>query len=374
MSDTNATRAAPRAEALISRLEQAGCRRVHPPVLQPAGVFLDVSGEDLRRRMFLTQGPDGHELCLRPDLTIPTARLHLAADAAPARYCYLGTVFRHRGGDSSEFLQGGIELFGHSDRPQADAEVILRAAEGVASFGVSDAVLRLGDLELLGAMLDAIGIPEAWKRRLLREAARGGDLDAQFTALLAGRDGNGQAGFLAALDGANHEAARAVVSDLIAIAGISTVGGRSVGDIADRFLEQARLSAGIDVPDEKRKALSRFLAIEGDLASATLSMRTLAADAGLALGAALDAFEARNLALRDGGLDMARVSFAARFGRPLGYYTGLVFELHSSARPDLGVLAGGGRYDRLMETLGASTRIPAVGCAFWIERLAEAAA
>src|SRR5271163_1972635 len=103
-----------RAQALVASYMRAGYPQIEPPALQPAEPFLDLSGEDIRRRMFLTSDPDGRELCLRPDLTIPVSRDYLHSDAAgkAAGFCYLGAVFRHREGASSEFLQAGIESFG----------------------------------------------------------------------------------------------------------------------------------------------------------------------------------------------------------------------------------------------------------------------
>ena len=50
-------------------------------------------------------------------------------------------------------------------------------------------------------------------------------------------------GVLAALAGSDPKAAHALVTDLLSIAGISAVGGRSVAEIADRFLEQAAFGA-----------------------------------------------------------------------------------------------------------------------------------
>src|SRR6516162_10379042 len=68
-----------RAETLVSSYERAGYTRVAPAMLQPAEPFLDLSGEDIRRRMYLTTAPDGDEFCLRPDLTIPVSRDYLAS-------------------------------------------------------------------------------------------------------------------------------------------------------------------------------------------------------------------------------------------------------------------------------------------------------
>src|ERR1700756_4931768 len=102
------------ARALLAAFERAGYRPVAPALLQPAEPFLDLSGEDIRKRMFLTTDPEGAELCLRPDLTIPVSRDYLAsADAGkPQSFCYLGPVFRDRPDGSSEFWQAGIESFG----------------------------------------------------------------------------------------------------------------------------------------------------------------------------------------------------------------------------------------------------------------------
>ena len=72
----------PRAQALVGAYMRAGYARMDPPLLQPAEPFLDLSGEDIRRRMFLTTDPQGREMCLRPDLTIPVSRAYLQSAAA----------------------------------------------------------------------------------------------------------------------------------------------------------------------------------------------------------------------------------------------------------------------------------------------------
>jgi ATP phosphoribosyltransferase regulatory subunit len=131
MSSDAATGPDARAPALLASYMRAGYARTEPPVLQPAEPFLDLSGEDIRRRMFLTTDPDGRELCLRPDLTIPVSRDYLASPSAgkPAGFCYLGTVFRHRERRACEFLQAGIESFARADKAAADAEMLALGLE-----------------------------------------------------------------------------------------------------------------------------------------------------------------------------------------------------------------------------------------------------
>src|SRR6202451_4786389 len=130
-----------RAPALVASYVHAGYARIEPPVLQPAEPFLDLSGEDIRRRMLLTIDPDGRELCLRPDLTIPVSRAYLQSPAAgkPAGFCYLGAVFRHREGAAAEFLQAGIESFGRADKAAADAEMLALGLEATTQYDVSGA-------------------------------------------------------------------------------------------------------------------------------------------------------------------------------------------------------------------------------------------
>ena len=75
------------------------------------------------------------------------------------------------------------------------------------------------------------------------------------------------------MESADHAGAKALVEDLLAIAGIDAVGGRTAGEIADRFLEQAALRSGEPIEAEKRKALEAFLAISGDPDEAATKLR-----------------------------------------------------------------------------------------------------
>ncbi len=174
---------------------------------------------------------------------------------------------------------------------------------------------------------------------------------------------------LAALEGSDKQGARALVEDLLAIAGIATIGGRTAAEIADRFLEQAGLKSGMGFPAEKRTIIERFLSIESDPDHASGELRQLAHEAKLDLGACLDLFDARLGFIAMQGLDVTALRFGTRFARNLDYYTGFVFEAHDQDQPDGKPLAGGGRYDLLAKTLGAAEAIPAVGAAIWVDRL-----
>ena len=255
-----------RAETLVELYERAGYLRVEPAILQPADIFLELSGEELRRRLFLTSDVNGRELCLRPDLTIPTCRAHIEKNApAPATYCYLGSVFRDRGGGAGEYVQAGIESLGRDDLEAADAECLSLALESAKHFGVARPAIRMGDVGLFSALVAALNLPPAWQRRLLKDFNRTGTLAADLATLKhAPAAPPAQAGVLAALQGSDPAAARAFVADLFSIAGISAVGGRTVDEIAERFLEQAALGATSGLGAETTAVLERYLSIEGD--------------------------------------------------------------------------------------------------------------
>jgi ATP phosphoribosyltransferase regulatory subunit len=365
-----------RAQSLVVSYARAGYTLIEPPTLQPAEPFLDLGGEDIRRRMFLTSDPDGRELCLRPDLTIPVSREYLDSAAAgkAAGFCYLGSVFRHREGSAAELLQAGIESFGRHDKAAADAEMLALGLEATTQYDVGAPEIRMGDVGLFAAFVDALDLAPAWKRRLVKDFNRKSSLahDLDQLTLAAANGPPEYQGVLAALAGSDPKAAHHLVTDLLSIAGIAAVGGRSVAEIADRFLEQAALNAPTRLPRETRGLIERFLALAGDPDEAAGELRKLAADAKVSLAAALDLFETRTGFLAARGVDVRAIKFSTAFGRGFDYYTGFVFELHDPRAK--GPLVAGGRYDGLLARLGAREAIPAVGFAASIEELAACAA
>ena len=87
-------------------------------------------------------------------------------------------------------------------------------------------------------------------------------------------------------------------------------------------------------------------------------LRAFAKERGLDLADAI-AFFAKRAETIAARAPLAKIRFEAGFGRPLDYYTGLVFELRVDGLAE--PLIGGGRYDRMMEMLGAPESLPAVG-------------
>lgn len=337
-------------------------------VLQPADPFLDMAGEDLRRRIFLTESETGASLCLRPEFTIPVCLDHIASQAGtPRRYAYLGEVFRQRRDGGAEFFQAGIEDLGETDiaaadaRSVADAHALLtRVLPGVPLTAT------LGDQRLFEAVLAALGLPRGWRTRLARAF---GSADQLATALddLANpsRSASYAEPVASLVFDADTQGLAAHVRARMEDAGLTVSAGRSPDEIAQRVIEKAELRS-VRLSSEALDALKAYLAIRTPLEGAVDALADFERQAGLSLGAALELFSARAQAVLGHGMPHGCVTFDAGFGRPLDYYTGLVFEISAEgSRP----LVGGGRFDRLLTLLGAQQPIPGVGFSVWLDRI-----
>lgn len=362
-------------ETVIALFAGEGYAHAEPAILQPADVFLDLSGEDIRRRIFMTQDADGRDWCLRPEYTIPVALDHIASGSTePAAYAYAGPVFRMRSNEPGEFLQAGLESFGRDDFTAADAEIMALTIDATAMLGLAEPRIVMGDVAVLGALLDGLNVPQGARRRLVRAVVQGKGTDAVDALDPPAAEGDAaHAGLLKALEGQDPKAARAFVEDVLSIAGISTVGGRSAADIAERFLARAAEREN-PVNGDVKALLAQVLAVSGDPDAASASLRGLADQASLDIGRQLDAFDERTGFLAARGVDIGAIRFSAGFARNLDYYTGFIFELHDTARGDGKPVAGGGRYDNVLGRLGANRPIPAVGASLWLDRLTGDAA
>jgi ATP phosphoribosyltransferase regulatory subunit len=367
-----------RIDAVLELFKADGHDHVSPPILQPADVFLDLTGEDIRRRLYLTIGADGVDLCLRPDFTIPVCRHHLAGSAPslPAAYCYNGPVFRQRPDGVGEIPQLGAESLGRTDIADADADLLALSIKALETFGLTDCSIRIGDETLFASVLENLELPTVWRRRLRDLFGETDKLKAAINRMSGGNTAEEddsrdvRLGFLSALEGTAPEAAHAVVEDLLSIAGISAVGGRSPGEIADRFLEQAALASGTGRHDKAAETLTTYLDLKADGSKSAASLREFSKEFGLELEQPITAFEQRLSALEGKGIDPARLTFSAEFGRRLDYYSGFVFEIHSASSTVAGPLVGGGRYDKLVTLLGADQDVPAIGFSMWLDRIA----
>lgn len=347
-----------------------GFAAIDPAIIQPADPFLNLSGEDIRRRIYVFADPYGKELCLRPDLTIPACLHYLAEDNGgdERRYAYEGLAFRCQEPGSTrpnEFSQSGIELIGAPSGAAADAEVFALTLDACKQAGLKDFKITTGDLGLFAAFIEALDIPSHWRARLRRSFWQPSRFGAILKSLSAGREA--PAGAAALLGKLDEKSALETVGGLLDIAGLDAVPGRSVESVTRRLMDKARDASAEPVSSAIIASIEDYLAISGAPLDALTRIKALANSHGISIDSALKEAEARMDKIEKAAGDKP-VVFATEFGRSFEYYTGFVFELTAGESQ----IAGGGRYDDLLMRLGNGTRIPAVGAMIRNDRLKTA--
>jgi ATP phosphoribosyltransferase regulatory subunit len=363
------------ADAILGAFRARGYVCEEPSVLQPADIFLDRSGEEIRRRTFTLTDPSGRDLCLRPDLTIPICHQAVKNKTAlPARICYNGLVFRHQPSEPhrpTQFFQAGAELLGLADRAEGETEIMALTVEALRAAGLKDFSVKIGDLALFGALVDALDVPAQWRARLKRHFWRVGYFEALLGRLTQGAASDAQR-LLGSLGGLSQSESHAAIEGLMDLVADAPQGARTREEIVERLMEQAADAAALRLDPKIADVITRLLAVSGTAEQALAEIRALTRDAGIALDAPLEAMQGRLAALKSLGIASDKISFAARFGRNMEYYTGFVFELWARDKEGPVQLAGGGRYDTLLEMLGADRPVTAIGIAIRTERVLAA--
>ena len=348
-------KAAIRAEALalFAAFQAEGAVPVDADILLPAETLLDLYGEDIRARAYVTHDPLVGEMMLRPDFTVPVVQAHMAHGADPARYTYLGEVFRrqdHLNARAREYLQVGYEVFDRAAPEAADAEVFALFAQLLAPLNLRAAT---GDM---GLLLAAVGALETTPRRtaaLMRHIWR----PARFRALLDRF--SGRTPLPASRLHLIERLARSTPEALIEAAGV-LIGLRSAEDIAARARALAEDADTPPVPEDQARVLDELLALAAPASEAERQLDRLARRMP-ALLPCVSSFSTRLQSLEARGVAVNDLSFAAAHGRSsMEYYDGFVFTFHA-ADLDMPAIASGGRYDALTARLGAGRSIPAVG-------------
>ncbi|MEO0767256.1 MAG: ATP phosphoribosyltransferase regulatory subunit, partial [Pseudomonadota bacterium] len=314
MSDLRA-----RAHALRGQFVAAGAQVVDPPVLQPADLLLDLYGEDIRARAYVTSDAMRGEQMLRPDFTVPVVQMHMAHGADPARYTYAGEVFRRQEADpdrASEYLQVGYEVFERSDPAAADAEVFSLISQMVEPLGLRAAT---GDIGILMAAVDGLNTTQRRKAALRRHIWR----PRRFRALLDRFGGRTKM----------PDSRRAVLAGALGTEAPLT-GLRTQDEIDTRI---SALKADANEPpigNAEMEGLDALLAVRETLPYALSQLHDLRVDLP-AIRDAVTRVDARAEALAKRGVDVDRLEFEASYGRTsMEYYDGFVFGFYAESRPD----------------------------------------
>jgi len=176
---------------------------------------------------------------LRPEFTIPVCLRHLEKGWIKARYAYSGKVFRQREGDAQEFTQAGFENLGSDNANDADIDCIKTALHVLEQAGQKNLSLVLGDQAIFVSALEALRIPKAWRKKLIR--AFGDDaMIKQYLDLMSSSEENVYdnlpAEIKAALEARNLEVLTNAIEGEILEQGLPLSGGRTAAAIAERLM------------------------------------------------------------------------------------------------------------------------------------------
>ena len=330
---------------IVSAVSEIYERWGFEPLDTPAIEHADALGKFLpdadrpNEGVFAFQDDDEQWLALRYDLTAPLARFaaeHWQTLAKPYRRYAFGPVWRNEKpgpGRFREFIQCDADTVG-SDRPEADAEIVAMAVEGLAAAGVPEggAVLKINTRKLLNGLLDRLGV------------AAGG----QTLAVLRAID----------------------KLDRLGDAGVRDLLGKGRLDESGAFTKGAELT-GVQIGP-----VMAFLTAGAQGRSATLNALSDVVGGSVEGDAGLEELSRIDAALKGLSVGEDRATFDPSVVRGLEYYTGAVFEAELVLKGPvqslkLGSVGGGGRYDDLVARF-TGERAPATGFSFGVSRLAYA--
>ncbi len=141
----------------------SGYRELETPTLE----FYDVFGGDnaliRQEQMYKMTDAQGRLMVLKPDMTIPVARVaatQFKNPSWPMKCFYVGNTFSADeigGGRQNEFTQAGVEILG-TNTPEADAEVLATAVRAVLATGLAEFQIDVGQVEFFRGIMEESGL------------------------------------------------------------------------------------------------------------------------------------------------------------------------------------------------------------------------
>lgn len=354
-------------------MSRYGYQVTEVPVIEAADLFLIKAGDQVVNRLF-TFERHGQQFALRPEFTAAAAYRYIqSADEPVARWQFSGPIFEddpNDAGRSYQRLSIGAELIGMAGA-SADAEIIGMAAHGLASQGVSDWRITIGNIRLLRLVLSQFGLDSRTERFILHsvpalhDPAKGKSYVLEQLDKLLIKPAGDLLGWTP--DALAESDAQQILQALLGTTGRSaSLGGRTREEIARRLLQKRQRAAERGQIEAALEALQHWLTISLPPEAAFKQMRALSDNGSIRQVLAdwqqmvglLDAYD----------IASSRILIQPGLVRTWEYYTGMVFDLASGEIS----LGGGGRYDELARLIGGQRETPAVGFTYYVDRVSAA--
>lgn len=364
--------------ALLQGFAQAGYEQIRTPILEQTELHERRSGAGIVSKLYGVDVSAGDRVCLRPELTAGVVRAFAEMEPAPPlpwRVSVLGTVFRnepHGDGKYREFHQVGVEMLGASG-PAMDGEVLWLADWSLARLGARETKLRLGYVGVIQEILRRSGLPDSIQAAVVEkisdQSAQGYNIGALDAALERLRDwiDRGDSGEIThAADGSDPVGEDRLFRTLFPV----MTGRRSGHEVLERL--RRKWDLGHRLKGSIARLRDEIHAVAELKGPATRVLETLARTTAEGAPESLADLRALVKAMADYGIDLDRVELDLGFGRGLGFYSRMVFELYASTSAGWVEVCGGGRYDGFARVLGSNRDDRGVGFAFGLERLRHA--
>jgi ATP phosphoribosyltransferase regulatory subunit len=332
------------------------------PLLLPSSTVLELAGEGLRPRLYFANSPDGEELCLRADLTMPAAVTFIASGAKEATYLCSGKVFRAQKESSinPEFRQIGIERYGDNDKEDADFAIFSSIYETCKTIGLTGGRLVLSDGGLVKKILENANLPEVWREYFLPQANVVSELLKRIELATIKSDEEPSAIEKSLLAIENDKEAANLVEEILEISKLKQGLARDTLDIAKRLRQKAKRQTAQPLSKDTAAILQEFMQIKGAPHAVLEKVKSLGAKVGIDFTDWVNEWEvklSKIQSLIDSDTD---VVFDVAMPKRFEYYDGIRFEIYTNDNDKS--LASGGRYDGLISELTKGAKnIAAVG-------------
>ena len=340
------------------------------PLVYNSEVFYETSGEDMRRRMFSFTNNSGDEMCLRPDLTIPTCKhfLENIKKFQNGQLCYSGPVFRSSltfAEQSLELNQSGIEIIYKDSLEISDYEkefqAISLALETIDQIGIKDFSIRISSISLFNLFINSLDLPQRWKQRLLRHFYRRDYFDKLLNRISdgVGYDKERKSNIIRDVFG-DDKIVNEEIKDILLNEDQLKTGSRTIDEIASRFNLKSESVVSSKQGKEIQKVINEFLSLNGPIQSIDDQMNKFINDFDI------QRFDVGQEMLNQLSSNLIKISakpiyFDCDFGHSIEFYDGIIFEITNDLNSD--VLISGGRYDKLLSALEDKDQFSAVGFA-----------
>jgi len=307
-------------KAIKKVFESYGYDPLETPAFENWDLLKAKCGEEIEGQIYKFKDKKGRELGLRFDFTVPLARIIAGNPALPKpfkRY-QVSRVWRYERPEARrrfrEFWQADVDIVG-SDRSECDAEALAVASDCLEALGFKDFFIRLNNRKILEGLAMAMGIHES-----------------------------------------KHLATFRIIDKLEKI---------GLEDVKKELIRELKK---IKEPEKTAERLLKYVKVKGNKEIVESKefrefLKNTVGEQGLN--------ELKQIVSKAKNYGISkRIIVDFSLARGLDYYTGPVFEITVEKGEDVGSVAGGGRYDKLIELYGGE-RTPATGISLGIDRIVK---